>query len=67
MSTQEFEMAVFLEALSGLNPKSLTVPQMERLLSALEGKEAAYRREIALREEAMKNRLALTGMNWSAA
>lgn len=67
MSTSEFGVQVLIEALYGNHPKSLTVDQMERLLSALEGKEAAYRREIQLREEAMKNRLALTGFEWSAA
>lgn len=67
MSSQEFQLSVLMEALAGLNPKCLTVPQMERMLSALEGKEAAYKAEIEARRQAEINRRALMGMNWSAA
>ena len=67
MSTSEFGVQVLIESLYGNHPKSLTVDQMERLLSALEGKEAAYRAEIEARRQAEINRRALTGMNWGAA
>jgi len=67
VSTQEFAMQVFQESLASLHPKTLTVDQMQRLLRAIDGKEAAYRAEIEARTQAEINRKALTGMNWSAA
>lgn len=67
MSTQEFQIAVLMEAISGLNPKCLTTDQMQRLLRALDGKEAAYRAEIEARHQAEINRRALAGFKWSAA
>ena len=67
MSTSEFGVQVLIEAFYGNHPKSLTVDQMERILSAMKGKEAAYRAEIEARRQAEINRRALTGFEWSAA
>ena len=67
MSTQEFHVQVLLEALASNHPKCLTVDQLNRILRALDGKEAAYRAEIEARHQAEINRRALAGFEWSAA
>lgn len=67
MSTSEYGVQVLIESLYGNHPKSLTVDQMERILSAMKGKEAAFLTEIEARRQAEINRRALTGFEWSAA
>jgi hypothetical protein len=50
MSTQEFQLSVFLEALHGLSPSSLTAEQLIRAISAVKFAAPRWQDEFRLRE-----------------
>ena len=56
MSTQELQLAVFLEALHGLSPSSLTAEQLIRAISAVIFAAPRWQEELRRREMAEMQR-----------
>ena len=56
MTTQDFNLAVFLEAIHGLHPASLTAEQLSRAISAVKFAAPRWQEELRRRELAEMRR-----------
>ena len=56
MSTSEFSLQVFLEAIHGLHPQALTLEQLARALAAVRFAAPRWQDEYARRQQAVERR-----------